>query len=96
MQPSKTQVPMKDLFQTSKSIYIADVEKSSCPVQEVYLKTQITPGVFGIVQLFSLATNVLFFLDIKWMEFTQDVIVPERPRMIHCKSLNMGKVCIFL
>ncbi|XP_073486600.1 secreted frizzled-related protein 4 isoform X3 [Aquarana catesbeiana] len=27
--------------------------------------------------------------DIKWMEFTQDVIVPERPRMIHCKSLNM-------
>ncbi|KAM9307538.1 secreted frizzled-related protein 4 [Gastrophryne carolinensis] len=27
--------------------------------------------------------------DIKWMEFTQDVIVPERPRMNHCKSLNM-------
>ncbi|XP_073486599.1 secreted frizzled-related protein 4 isoform X2 [Aquarana catesbeiana] len=29
--------------------------------------------------------------DIKWMEFTQDVIVPERPRMIHCKSLNMDR-----
>ncbi|XP_063780959.1 secreted frizzled-related protein 4 [Pseudophryne corroboree] len=29
--------------------------------------------------------------DIKWMEFTQDVIVPERPRMNHCKSLNMDR-----
>lgn len=72
------------------------MEKSSYPVQEVYLKTQITPGVFGIVQLFSLATDVFFFLDIKWMEFTQDVIVPERTRMNHCKSLTMGKVYIFL
>ncbi|XP_056374408.1 secreted frizzled-related protein 4 [Hyla sarda] len=27
--------------------------------------------------------------DIKWTEFTQDVIVPERPRKNHCKSLNM-------
>ncbi|KAE8597284.1 hypothetical protein XENTR_v10016413 [Xenopus tropicalis] len=29
--------------------------------------------------------------DIKWMEFTQDVIVQERPRMNHCKSLNMDQ-----
>ncbi|KAM5157165.1 secreted frizzled-related protein 4 [Mantella aurantiaca] len=29
--------------------------------------------------------------DIKWMEFTQDVIVPERPRMNHCKSLNLDR-----
>ncbi|XP_069816448.1 secreted frizzled-related protein 4 [Dendropsophus ebraccatus] len=29
--------------------------------------------------------------DIKWTEFTQDVIVPERPRMNHCKSLNMDR-----
>ncbi|XP_072268307.1 secreted frizzled-related protein 4 [Pyxicephalus adspersus] len=29
--------------------------------------------------------------DIKWMEFTQDVIVPERPRMNHCKSLNTDR-----
>ncbi|XP_053323313.1 secreted frizzled-related protein 4 [Spea bombifrons] len=29
--------------------------------------------------------------DIKWMEFTQDVIVPDRPRMNHCKSLNIER-----
>ncbi|XP_053570394.1 secreted frizzled-related protein 4 isoform X2 [Bombina bombina] len=29
--------------------------------------------------------------DIKWTEFTQDVVVPERPRLNHCKSQNMDR-----
>ncbi|KAM4027573.1 secreted frizzled-related protein 4 isoform 1-T1 [Anomaloglossus baeobatrachus] len=29
--------------------------------------------------------------DIKWTEFTQDVILPEKPRVNHCKSLNIDR-----